>query len=155
MRYIKGKKVKGMNKLKKYREHLNESHTGEISYEANLDRKNGNCTLDIDNPPASWESPYVYGGRVEWILDVSHKSSGMQINGARLVYVLFHFDYQDPETGDTAPDEVEIEIDGRDIDFERIESQIGKPDYYLNLIEIDMKGSKDPKDWSYTLDIGN
>lgn len=144
-----------MERLKKYRELLNEGLSNEITYEANLDRIKGNCELDVYNAPKKWNSMYMEGGRAEWSLSVSNRNTGMVIDGAKIDYLLFTFEVEDPETGDIMDDSVEIELMGEDISYERTVSNIGKPDFYLNVIEIDMKGSEDPQKWTYTLDIGN
>ena len=142
-----------MARLKKYREILESYSVKEEAYEADLDRKRGGCTLDIDNAPEVWSSPYTLGGKAGWVLDMSERTSGLEIYGARIVWMYFTIEIEDSETGE--PDEVEIELGEEDLRGIEMNTNIGKPDFYLNVIEIDMHGSEDPSKWTYSLDIGN
>lgn len=118
-----------------------------------IDRKNG-IMVDIDNPPVQWQSPYVLGGRAEWTLDVSFRESGIEIGSAYLKSLRILFEVEDPETGESG-EEIEIELGENEISWEDTTSEIGRPDWYLNSIEIDMQGNEDPQTWKYYLDIGN
>jgi hypothetical protein len=144
-----------MDKLKKYREILSESSTHNEGFSASFERSGGDATLDIDNPPPAWKSPYVTGGKARWELDIYYKSSGLEINGASLLSLGFSFTVEDPETGEELPDEIEIELSSDDIFYTNTESEIGKPDYFLNSLEVDMNNSEDSSNWKYLLDIGS
>lgn len=146
-----------MDNLKKYRELLLESSIYDEAFSVSFDRTDwgGNASLDIDNPPSAWGYPYVTGGKARWELDLDYRSSGLDINGAKLVSLYFTFTVEDPETGEEMDDEVEIDLGFEDLSGQEMESSIGKPGYYLNILEVNMNGSEDPKKWKYSLDIGS
>jgi len=142
--------------------HYNDYHTGKLleatfeetpRFRQKLDRNSG-VSVDIYNSPDQWQSPYVLGGILEWTLDISYRDSGIEVGSAYLKSLGLLLEVEDPQTGEIG-DEFEIELGPDDISWENTSSTIGKPDWYLNAIEIDMQNSPDPQNWKYSLDIGN
>jgi len=118
-----------------------------------LGRDSG-VSVDIYNPPAQWKSPYVLEGFLEWGLNISYRDSGIEVGSAYLKSLRLLLESEDPQTGETG-DEFEIELGSDDIFQGNSSSTIGKPDWYLNELEINMQNSTDPQKWRYFLDIGN
>jgi hypothetical protein len=110
--------------------------------------------IDFYDEPKSLHMARVVDGIAEWTIDLDYRNWGIDIgsNGARLKSLSMTIEIEDPHTGDTEEDT--IELTESDFDYDTFTSEVHRLPLALTAIEIHMNKSEDPKLWKITLHLG-
>ncbi len=108
--------------------------------------------VNLYDEPSEIKYCSVQEGRVTWTLDLTYKSWGIELDGAKIKEMYFDVETEDEETGDYVT--TSIEVPEGSISFDVIQYEIGEFPLSLQSVEIHMNHTMDPEFWKVTMYIG-
>jgi hypothetical protein len=108
--------------------------------------------VNLYDEPSEIKYCSVQEGRVTWTLDLTYKSWGIELDGAKIKEMYFDVETEDEETGDYVT--TSIEVPEGSTSFDVIQYEIGEFPLSLQSIEIYMNHTMDPEFWKVTMYIG-
>lgn len=142
-----------MNRIKLYENFGQErvKFTSRIEF----DPGQGGTEVELYETPLGMESPFVRGGVVNWDLELLPREWGLVLGApsATILSMRIEYELQDEDSGDTI--EKEIELSEGVLQASQFTCEFGEFPLRLNLVEISMRHTMDPKFWRIKLYIGD